>query len=139
MMEDYNQRLGEPTAKEFPVFATEQGAASKALELLREFNVRPDQTGQKGAKICKIPCSFPCIQGIRASRLLNQIIGEKGGTRQIAKRFADPRRVSNRAWRRAISFETRRCGMLLKNEEKAVEFVATPLRKPDRFAQIHRT
>ena len=63
-----NSRSGEPIpcyGEEIPCFAAEQGTASKLLGLLPEMTLRPGQKHRKGSKICKIPCSFPCIQGIR--------------------------------------------------------------------------
>jgi hypothetical protein len=70
----WNSRSGGPIpcyGEEIPCFATEQGIASKALGLLLEMNPQTGQNGQKKPKNCKIPCSFPCFQGIRGSRLLH--------------------------------------------------------------------
>jgi hypothetical protein len=66
-------RSGEPIPcyeEEIPCFAAEQGIASKALGLLREMTVRLAKMGKKDLNLAKFPCSFPCTQGIRPSRLL---------------------------------------------------------------------
>ena len=100
MMEDYNQRLGEPMppvfftpicprvsaqgptlnsrsggpipcyGKRIPCFAAEQGIASKALGLLPEMTLRLAKSIKKGQKIAKFPVLFAVLR--ESSRLLQR-------------------------------------------------------------------
>jgi hypothetical protein len=75
--ETMNSRSDEPIpcyGEEIPCSPREQGIGSKTLGLLREMAVRLAKMVKKEPRFRKFPCSFPCIQGIRAGGEANQAV-----------------------------------------------------------------
>jgi hypothetical protein len=62
------RRMNSLFRKKDSLFRKEQGISPQAVQIAVRFRAGQRQNGPKQAEFCKIPCYFPCCQGMRGSR-----------------------------------------------------------------------